>query len=100
MVEGRADGENALVGRGRDRRVHAHMRGPRLGTAMRKRRKPESATTERRECRWPMSAEGQSRRSDRAPMTSGLPLKADILRGRRHVSKVPCMDGARGARGI
>ncbi len=32
---------------------------------------------------------GQSRRSDRGPTTSGLPLKADVLSVRRHVSKVP-----------
>jgi hypothetical protein len=36
-----------------------------------------------------MSAPGQSRRSDCAPMTSGLPRLADILRVRCHVSKVP-----------
>src|SRR5450756_1244232 len=29
----------------------------------------------------------QSRRSDRGPATSGLPLTTDILRGSRHVSK-------------
>jgi len=32
--------------------------------------------------------------------TSGLPRWTDILRIGGHVSKVPCMDGARGARGI
>jgi hypothetical protein len=36
-----------------------------------------------------MSAWGQSRRFDRAPLTSGLPRLADILRVIRHVSKVP-----------
>ena len=32
---------------------------------------------------------GQKRRSDRRPPTSGLPRQEDILRGSRHVSKVP-----------
>jgi hypothetical protein len=32
---------------------------------------------------------GQSRRSDRAPMTSGLPRLTDIFGVRRHVSMVP-----------
>src|ERR1700694_5204208 len=32
---------------------------------------------------------GQSRHFDRAPLTSGLPRLADILRVIRHVSKVP-----------
>ena len=32
---------------------------------------------------------GHSRRSDRAPFTSGLPRLADILGGRWHVSNVP-----------
>jgi hypothetical protein len=32
---------------------------------------------------------GQSRHFDRAPLTSGLPQLADILRVIRHVSKVP-----------
>ena len=32
---------------------------------------------------------GQSRHSNLAPFTSGLPLLADIFRARRHVSKVP-----------
>jgi hypothetical protein len=32
---------------------------------------------------------GQSRRYERAQITSGLPLKADISRAGRHVSKVP-----------
>ena len=36
-----------------------------------------------------MSASGHSRRFDRRPVTSGLPRLADILRARRHVSKVP-----------
>jgi hypothetical protein len=35
------------------------------------------------------SATGHSRRSDRAPFTSGLPQLADILRVGRHVSNVP-----------
>ncbi len=39
-----------------------------------------------------MSVVGQSRRSDPTPMTSGLPLKADILRVCQHVSKVPLTD--------
>jgi hypothetical protein len=36
-----------------------------------------------------MSDLGHSRRSDRAPFTSGLPRLADILRVGRHVSNVP-----------
>ena len=36
-----------------------------------------------------MSELGQTRRSDRAPVTSGLPLATDILSVRRHVLKVP-----------
>ena len=36
-----------------------------------------------------MSDMGQSRRFDRAPLTSGLPRLADILGVSRHVSKVP-----------
>src|SRR5216684_7471090 len=36
-----------------------------------------------------MSQMGQSLHFDRAPITSGPPRKADILRVRRHVSKVP-----------
>ena len=47
-----------------------------------------------------MSELGQKRRFDRVLSTSGLPQLADILSVRQHVSKVPCMDGARGARGI
>jgi hypothetical protein len=39
-----------------------------------------------------MSAPGQTRQFDRAPMTSGLPQQADLLRVRRHVSKVPTPD--------
>jgi hypothetical protein len=39
-----------------------------------------------------MSVQGQSRRFDRAPLTSGLPPFADILKGIRHVSKVPSTD--------
>jgi hypothetical protein len=38
---------------------------------------------------WTTSAEGHSRHFDRAPLTSGLPQLADILRVIRHVSKVP-----------
>ena len=40
-----------------------------------------------------VSALGQSRRSDPAPVTSGLPRKADNFRVRRHVSKVPEAEG-------
>jgi hypothetical protein len=40
-----------------------------------------------------MSVSGQSRRSDRVPMTSGLPPQADLFRDQRHVSKVPDSDG-------
>jgi hypothetical protein len=36
-----------------------------------------------------MSEVGQSRQFDAAPLTSGLPRLADILRVIRHVSKVP-----------
>ena len=36
-----------------------------------------------------MSGLGPSRRFDHAPATSGLPPSTDILRVRRHVSKVP-----------
>ena len=39
-----------------------------------------------------MPEKGQSRRSDRASITSGLPREADILTGSRHVSKVPMSD--------
>ena len=39
--------------------------------------------------RSPMSQLGQSRHSDGAPLTSGLPRQTDILTVRRHVSKVP-----------
>jgi hypothetical protein len=35
---------------------------------------------------------GHSRRSDRAPITSGLPRETDILGVLRHVSKVPQQD--------
>jgi hypothetical protein len=35
---------------------------------------------------------------DRAPVTSGLRRQADILGLRRHVSKVPCVDGSELAR--
>jgi hypothetical protein len=35
------------------------------------------------------SIEGQSRRFDRPPMTSGLPPTPDILGARWHISKVP-----------
>jgi hypothetical protein len=52
------------------------------------------ATSRKRRGVWPvccdpMSATGQSRRSDRAPFTSGLPRLADILVVSRHVSNVP-----------
>jgi hypothetical protein len=43
---------------------------------------------------------GHSLLFDRVPTTSALPYKTDIVIERRHVSKVPCMDGARDARGI
>jgi hypothetical protein len=36
-----------------------------------------------------MSQLGHSRHFERRPVTSGLPLSTDILRVRRHVSKVP-----------
>jgi hypothetical protein len=39
-----------------------------------------------------MFALGQSRHFDRAPLTSGLPRLADILRVIRHVSNVPIGD--------
>jgi hypothetical protein len=39
-----------------------------------------------------MSLVGQSRHSDAAPVTSGLPRLADILRVSRHVSNVPEAD--------
>jgi hypothetical protein len=42
-----------------------------------------------------MSLRGQSRHFDRAPLTSGLPQLADILRVIRQVSKVPKDDIAR-----
>jgi hypothetical protein len=45
-----------------------------------------------------MSELGQSRRSDRGLITSGLPQEADIFRYRRHVSNVPCVDGSELAR--
>jgi hypothetical protein len=35
---------------------------------------------------------GHSRRFDFPPMTSGLPRRTDILKFRRHVSKVPYPD--------
>jgi hypothetical protein len=38
---------------------------------------------------------GQSRPSDLAQITSGLPLKADIVRAGRQVSKVPTTDVTR-----
>jgi hypothetical protein len=44
------------------------------------------------------SALGNSRRSDRGLITSGLPQEADIFRYRRHVSNVPCVDGSELAR--
>src|SRR6267143_4377921 len=44
---------------------------------------------------WLMTALGQSRRFDRAPLTSGLPRLPDIFRVRRHVSKVPMNETAR-----
>src|SRR5450631_448190 len=39
-----------------------------------------------------MSELGQKRRFDCQPITSGLPCSTDILRARRHVSKVPISD--------
>jgi len=39
-----------------------------------------------------MSETGQTRHFDRAPITSGLPRKADNFRVGRHVSKVPNSD--------
>jgi hypothetical protein len=36
-----------------------------------------------------MTAFGHSRHFDGLPMTSGLPLEADIVTAGRHVSKVP-----------
>jgi hypothetical protein len=39
-----------------------------------------------------MNALGHSRHFDRPPTTSGLPRRTDILRVRRHVSKVPTGD--------
>jgi hypothetical protein len=47
----------------------------------------------------PMSESGQTRHFDRAPDTSGLPLKADMARYSRHVSKVPEADWCTAARG-
>jgi hypothetical protein len=38
------------------------------------------------------SERGQSRHYDSVPVSSGLPLSADILRRRRHVSNVPGTD--------
>ena len=40
------------------------------------------------------SAQGHSRRFDRLPMASDLPLEADIVTAGRHVSKVPRTDTA------
>src|ERR1700730_10268437 len=45
----------------------------------------------------PMSAQGQSRHSDAAPLTSGLPRQTDILTVRRHVSNVPLPDSCSAA---
>src|SRR6202022_5084122 len=45
----------------------------------------------------PMSAQGQSRHSDGAPLTSGLPRQTDILTVRRHVSNVPLPDSCSAA---
>jgi hypothetical protein len=45
-----------------------------------------------------MSLVGQSRHFARAPLTSGLPRLADILRVIRHVSKVPTCDIERAGR--
>jgi hypothetical protein len=39
-----------------------------------------------------MSEKGQSRHSEGAPITSGLPQQTDISRDGRHVSKVPPTD--------
>ena len=36
-----------------------------------------------------MSGQGQKRHFDGLPMTSSLPLEADIVTAGRHVSKVP-----------
>jgi hypothetical protein len=47
-----------------------------------------------------MSVEGHSRRSDRAAITSGIPLSADILSARRHVSKVPTADSCGAANSV
>src|SRR6266404_6890600 len=41
---------------------------------------------------WRSAAMGQKRRSERAPMTSGLPRRTDILSVPRQVSKVPRRD--------
>jgi hypothetical protein len=41
-----------------------------------------------------MSASGYSRRSDRVPMTSGLPRQADVFGVGQHVSNVPTGDAA------
>jgi len=46
-----------------------------------------------------MSASGQSRHFDSAPVTSGLRQLADILRVIRHVSKVPIPDSCSAANG-
>ena len=43
-----------------------------------------------------MSALGQSRRSDRPSVTSGLPRSTDILGAGRHVSEVPTTDSCTG----
>src|ERR1700736_1707421 len=41
--------------------------------------------------------QGQSRHSDGAPLTSGLPRQTDILTVRRHVSNVPLPDSCSAA---
>ena len=43
---------------------------------------------------------GQSRHSNCAPVTSGLPLKADVSRAHRHVSKVPITDISLGGHSV
>jgi hypothetical protein len=47
-----------------------------------------------------MTAVGQSRRFDHAPITSGLPWKADMFTGRRDVSNVPKAKGRSGLVGL
>ena len=44
-----------------------------------------------------MSELGDSRHFDGLPMTSGLPLEADIVTAGRHVSKVPTGDSCTAA---